>query len=79
MHVRGNRAEYRLYLRADNADLRLTGKGYDAGIVSRERLDFMVMREAAVSEVIYSYTKCIFVLPFFFFPLCVPTINVYVC
>lgn len=38
-------------MRADNADLRLTAKGYEAGIVSEDRLDFMVEREAAVAQV----------------------------
>lgn len=39
-----SRCEYRLLLRPDNADYRLTKKGYEVGCVSKERYDKMIDR-----------------------------------
>ncbi|ODN00456.1 Protein MTO1, mitochondrial [Orchesella cincta] len=45
-----SRSEFRLYLRPDNADVRLTAKGYEMGLVSKERFDRMEFVKRAIEE-----------------------------
>lgn len=54
-----SRAEYRLLLRQDNADIRLRGKGHEIGLISDEKYEALLQKEKEIATEIERLKKTV--------------------
>ena len=52
-----SRAEYRLLLRSDNADLRLREYGYEVGLIDEEKYNKLLKKKENINKIIEELKK----------------------